>query len=137
MTKLLRLSFLLAFSLAMACSSAEPVNQTHNGSLAQGDPQHPRDQSWYDEYEFQVEEGWTITVDMVSDKFDTYLQLRRKGIGDDQYLQENDDVAEGNTNSRIATTAPAGGTYVVWANAYEANQGGEYLLTIRAEPGAK
>ncbi len=136
MTRTRLLLPLLALALA-ACSSAEPVNQTHQGELAQGDSQHPRDQSWYDEYTFEAEEGWPITVQMTSDKFDTYLQLRRRGVNDGEWLEENDDAVQGNTNSQITVVAPASGTYVVWANSYEANQGGAYTLTLRAAPASQ
>ena len=86
----------LAAVLALAaCSAPEPVDQTHNGTLAAGDSTHPRDGSFYDEYKFDAAEGMTITIDMTTTAFDAYLQLRREGQGDEG-LQENDDVQPGN-----------------------------------------
>ncbi|MEM9068201.1 MAG: PPC domain-containing protein [Myxococcota bacterium] len=129
------MTVLLALAALSFGCSVDPVNETHQGTLENGDPQHPRDSSWYDEYTFKAKEGWPITVQMTSDAFDTYLQLRREGVGDEEWLQENDDMADGNTNSQITVVAPATGTYKVWANSYEANQGGAYTLTITAQPG--
>ena len=132
-----QLSVLLAIaSLALVGCSPDPVNETHQGELASGDSQHPRDSSFYDEYKFKAAEGWNVTVTMTSDAFDTYLQLRREGADDNEFLQENDDVVSGNTNSTINLTAPAGGTYVVWANSLNSGETGPYTLTISAQPAA-
>ena len=132
-----QLSILFALaSFALVGCSPDPVNETHTGELATGDSQHPRDQSFYDEYKFKAAEGWNITVTMTSDAFDTYLQLRREGADDSEFLMENDDVVSGNTNSTITTAAPAGGTYVVWANSLNTNETGPYTVTISAQPAA-
>ncbi len=130
-----QLSVLLAIaSFALVGCSPDPVNETHQGELATGDSQHAHDQSFYDEYKFKAAEGWNITVTMTSDAFDTYLQLRQEGVEDEVFLEENDDVVSGNTNSTINITAPASGTYVVWANSLRANETGPYTVTISAQP---
>lgn len=131
------LSILLAIaSLALVGCSTDPVNETHQGELASGDAQHPNDQSFFDEYKFKADEGWNITVSMTSDAFDTFLQLRREGVAEEQFLEQNDDVVQGNTNSTITVTAPAKDTYVVWANSLNAGETGAYTVTISAQPPA-
>ena len=131
------LSILLALaSFALVGCSPDPVNETHQGELAAGDTQHPRDQSFYDEYKFKAAEGWNITVTQTSAAFDTYLQLRREGADDSEFLMENDDVVQGNTNSSITTVAPATGTYVVWANSLNSGETGAYTVTLSAQPPA-
>jgi hypothetical protein len=111
---------------------AEPINQTHNGTIQQGDLVLEQDNSLYDDYPIEVEEGWTIDAVLRSDAFDTYLIL----IGPDgSRATYNDDDASlgGNgTNSKISYRATAAGTYHVYANAYLGGQMGAYTLTIQA-----
>ncbi len=129
-----RLLLATALTLSLTACSTDPVNETHNGDLATGDSTHPRDGSFYDMYTFEAKEGWQIKVRMNSPAFDTYLQLRRQGVDDSAFLQENDDINGTDKNSEIAITAPASGTYVVWANSYDSGATGAYTLQIQANP---
>ncbi len=131
-------SALLAVAmLALTGCSVDPVDVTHNGVLEEGDSAHPRDQSFYDEYTFKAKEGWTINVTMTSAAFDTYVQLRQQGRGDEGLL-ENDDAVSGNPSagSAITTTASTTGTYVVWAIWYTHGETGAYTVHITAQPPA-
>ena len=128
------LIFCLIAFISVGCST-DPVNQTHQGTLEAGDSQHPADQSFYDEYKFKAEEGWPIVINMNSDAFDALVQIRQEGRSDTDWMQENDDVEPGkNLNAQLSTTAPATGTYVVWANSRSAGETGAYTLTIQAQP---
>ncbi len=123
----------LAFVLfaALGCSDPGPVEQTHQGRLEEGDSLHPQDGSFYDAYTFQTTQGASIVVEMRSDDFDPYLLLN--GPEGDQ-LAQNDDVSEEDLSARIALTAPADGTYTVFANSRSAGETGAYTLTIEARP---
>lgn len=121
-----------AAALLVGCSGPEPVNETHQGTLEEGDEVLEQDNSRYDEYSFRAKEGWNISVAMNSEAFDTYLHL----IGPDgNTIQQNDDVAAGNTNSQITATAPASGEYKVIANSLSQGEQGAYTVTISAQPG--
>jgi hypothetical protein len=135
MTKHVSILFALSALAVGGCglfNKAEPINQTHNGTIQQGDLVLEQDNSLYDDYPIEVEEGWTIDATLRSDAFDTYLML----IGPDgNRATYNDDDASlgGNgTNSKISYRAPSSGTYHVYANAYQAGQMGAYTLTIQA-----
>jgi len=114
------------------CSKPEPINETHAGALEAGDPTHPDDGSLYDEYSFKSAEGYTITINMTSTAFDSYLHLRGPDGSD---LQQNDDAEPGNLNSRIVFTAPTTGEYTVLANSRSSGENGAYSLTIQTAPG--
>jgi len=115
------------------CGDPDPVNQTHNGELSEDDSKLPDDDSFYDEYTFEVAEGWPITINMNSDDFDTYLMLRGP---ENQDFGQHDDIVPGqNLNSQIQTTAPVEGTYTLIANSAMVGETGAYTLTIQAGPG--
>jgi len=127
---MITLSLALAIGIG-ACSEAEPVDQTETGELTDSDPRVPDDDSPYDEYSFDAEEGWTITGDMQSETFDTYLWL----VGPDgSALVQDDDGGEG-TNSRFSYTTTASGTYTVRANSYDGAGRGAYTLHYTANAG--
>ena len=127
---LIIISMVFAVSLA-ACSDPEPVDETANGELTDDDPRVPDDDSPYDEYSFEAGEGWTITGDMQSTAFDTYLWL----IGPDgTSLVQDDDGGEG-LNSRLTYTTTRAGTYTIRANAYSGTGRGMYTLHYTSNPG--
>lgn len=124
------LSLFLALAFA-GCSDPEPVDQTVTGELSDDDPRVPDDDSPYDEYTFEAGEGWTITGDLSSAAFDTYLWLQGP---DGSSLVQDDDGGEG-TNSRFTYTTTASGTYKVRANSYDGQGRGAYTLHYTARPG--
>ncbi len=130
--KKLMLTTVSLVALALAgCSDPEPYDQTHNGTLEDSDPRVEQDNSPYDEYTFDAGEGWTITAEMRSDAFDTYLWLI--GPGGNSLMQDDDGLGEG-TNSRITYTAPERGTYTVRCNSYDGQGRGAYTVHITARP---
>lgn len=132
--KKLALTLILSFTMAIgisACSSPEPVDQTQQGELTDSDPRVPDDDSPYDEYTLEAGEGWTITGDLTSEAFDTYLWL----IGPDGSSLVQDDDGGENTNSRFSYTTTASGTYTLRANSYDGAGRGAYTLHYTANPG--
>lgn len=88
----------------------------------------PSDGSLYREYTFDGEAGQSVRIDLTSSDFDTYLALFSPN---GRLVGENDDVIDGDTNSRLRVTLPTTGLYRVVVNAYDSTGIGQYLLTIR------
>jgi hypothetical protein len=80
-------------------------------------------------------EGATYQIDMIGvDKLDTYLRLEdAKG----KPLDENDDVAEGNLDSRIVFKAPKTDTYRIIATTFVEGETGAYTLIVTQTAGPK
>ena len=121
----------LGAAVLVGCSDPDPVTESHQGRLEDGDSVLEQDNSLYDEYTFRAAEGWNINVAMNSGEFDTYLHLLDP---DGNTIMQNDDVEAGNTNSAISTTAPRSGEYKVLANSLDSSNRGAYTLTINAQP---
>lgn len=96
------------------------------GVLESGD-EVLNDGSLYDIYPFDAEAEQTITIQMASEEFDTYLLVVDEA---GQTIGQNDDVSESDTNSALTVTLPAAGTYLVVANAFDSTGQGNYRLTI-------
>ena len=116
--------------LASGCKN-DPVNETHTGRLEEGDQKLEQDQSFYDSYSFRAKEGWKIVLELESGDFDAYVHLMD---ADNNQLAHNDDVAEGNTNSRLEFIAPSSGSYTALANSLRGGATGAYTLKITAGP---
>jgi len=85
------------------------------------------DASGYDLWQFSGQSGDTITIDMTSSSFDTYLVLLDPN---DTPVAENDDASSSTTNSRIGFTLTSTGAWTIVANALAANTSGDYTLSI-------
>ncbi len=109
------------------------VDETFTGTLESGDDLVPEDNSFVDHHTFDTEEGYQITIDMTSTDFDTYLLLQDPTGAT---IAQNDDVADGNTNSSITLTAPSSGTYIVSANSKTSGLTGAYSVhVVASKPG--
>lgn len=98
------------------------------GELSVGDAVIPADGSLYDDYQFEGRAGQTITINMDSDEFDTYLVLISP---DGRALKENDDRSPQTTNSTIQITLPSTGKYRILANTVNNQGSGSYTLTVQ------
>lgn len=98
------------------------------GELSPGDAVIPSDGSLYDDYQFEGRAGQTITINMDSDEFDTYLVLISP---DGRALKENDDRNSQTTNSTIQITLPSTGKYRILANTVNNQGSGSYTLTVQ------
>lgn len=103
------------------------VGATVQGRLETGD-QQMNDGTWADVWQFQGLAGQTVTIELRSEEFDTYLQLL-DGAGN--RLAEDDDSL-GNFDSRIIYTLPATGPYQLVVNNFgDTRRAGIYTLTLR------
>lgn len=86
------------------------------------------DGSLYRTYSIQGREGQTITIDLSSPDFDTFLALLdERG----QVIDKNDDANGSSTNSQLVVTLPRSGTYSIIVNALEASGQGRFTLIVR------
>ena len=79
-------------------------------------------------YTFTLAEESEVTITLESDT-DPYLYLREGEAKAGDVLHENDDVAPGDTNSRIQVTLVAG-TYTIEATTYSSGATGSFTLTV-------
>ena len=86
------------------------------------------DGSLYIPFTFQGQQGQSVTIDLTSPDFDTFLALLDPS---GQLVDKNDDLSENNTNSRLVVTLPATGTYQIIVNAFDRNGQGRFTLTVR------
>ena len=89
------------------------------------------DGSYLDLIQFQGTAGQTVTIDMTSTAFDTYLYLLDSTPA---VVASNDDFG-GTTDSRITFTLTTSGTWTIGATSLQANQVGAYTLTIQCAAG--
>jgi len=108
---------------------AEGIFLSEEGELAEGDLVLPTDNSLYDQYTFEGQEGQSVTITLESDEFDSYVAL----IGPDwEVIGENDDVAPDVQTAQLEVTLPADGTYTVFANGFDSSSRGQYKLEVLA-----
>ena len=79
-------------------------------------------------YSFTLGQAGSVTVDLVSSAFDTFLTLRADAGVSGRLVASDDDGGQG-TNSRIARELPAG-TYTIEATSYAAGVTGAFSLTV-------
>ena len=79
-------------------------------------------------YSFTLEQDREVTIDLES-TVDTYLYLREGGARSGTTLHENDDIENGNTNSRISQTLAAG-SYTIEATTYNPAETGTFNITV-------
>ena len=104
-------------------SPLESLNQQISGVLIDEDSTFTGGE-YYDNYEFEGRPGQSITLDLRSDEFDTYLILRQPN-GEEL---TNDDTD--GSNSRIEATLPEAGSYEVVVSSFAGGETGEYQLNI-------
>jgi hypothetical protein len=102
------------------------LGQTLNATLANTDCRF-NDGTYFDLYRVTLTAGQSLEVTMSSSVFDTYLLLFDAAGAP---LEENDDLSDTSTNSRIFRTVTAG-TYYIAANGYAPTDLGAYSITIR------
>ena len=114
-------------NLGDPCNEAAPIafGETVNGSLAVTDCRLD-DLSYADFYVFNGTAGQQVTINMSSGAFDTYLGLAN--LSGTYVVEDND--GGGGTNSRIISTLPETGTYVILANSFLPNTFGAYSLSL-------
>lgn len=115
--------------------SPEPTEQTvvlqEEGALEDGDTILESDGSLYDVYTFEGETGQSVTVNLSSSEFDTYLLLIDP---EGQLLEQNDDAAQDDMNSSLTVTLPSDGTYTVVSNGFDSESRGGYAVEVLLNP---
>jgi len=109
-----------------AVAAAEPGVRTESGRLAAGDTTL-RTGEYRDGYAFAGRRGQSVTVDLRSAAFDTYLIV----IDPSGKQHENDDHEGDSHRSLVSYELPEDGTYRVWATSYKSGETGAYDLRIQ------
>ena len=88
------------------------------------------DQSHYDSYVFKGKKGQKITINMSSEELDPNLVLVYFDPERDkmELIARNDDVSPDNSTAKISLTLPTEGVYLVFANAFEPGETGNYYI---------
>lgn len=85
----------------------------------------------YDLYRLDIPQGQSFTIQMLSEEFDTYIELGRFTPNGFEVVAADDDGGEG-SNAHLRIVDSEGGSFIIRARAYGSNQYGAY--TIRLEP---
>jgi len=88
---------------------------------------------YYRYVRFRVNTASSPWVATLSSSEDTYMLLWEIDAATDEWtlIDENDDLADDNTNSRITWTPTIGTSYVLDLTTYKANTLGDFTLTIK------
>lgn len=103
------------------------VDESRAGSLSSGDciVDGTYTEMWY--FDHRGSEDQILVMDLESFDFDAYLVLYDYDTG--AIIAENDDVNPSDPDARLSGTL-ARGRYVIAATSLEANQTGQYVLTV-------
>ncbi len=104
------------------------IEKTERGVLEIGDKTIPNDGSLYDSYPLEVKAGDSLIISVESRDFDTFLAVMDQ---EGNIIEQNDDISDRNSNSRLRVTFTNNGTYNVIVNAYDEGGRGKYVLTVR------
>ncbi len=112
-----------ASSSSSGSTHAIEVGQTQQGSLSRNDIALDSDSTYAQAWTIQGRANQTITIDLESDTFDSYLFLRGPGISSGRDFQDDD--SGGNCHARLTATFPQAGEYEIVVN----TAGGEHYVT--------
>ncbi len=115
---------------APAPSQPIAIGATVEGELTESDGKSEGDTPT-DAWRFEGREGQRIRIEMMSDDFDTYLELFDENRVS---LDEDDDGGPEGTNSRITFTLPRTGAYIIEARAFADGTGGYSLSLTEVQP---
>ena len=104
------------------------IEKTERGVLEPGDKTIPNDGSLYDSYPLEAKAGDSFIISLESQDFDTFLAIMDQ---EGNIIEQNDDISDGDSNSRLRVTFTSDGTYNVIVNAYDEGGKGKYILTVR------
>ena len=103
------------------------LEQVERGSLEQGDRVISDDGSFYDSYPLEGRSGESFNIYLESDEFDAFVALID---AEGNIVDQNDDISQEDSNSRIRVTLPEDGVYNVIVNTYDEGGTGKYVLTV-------
>jgi hypothetical protein len=99
--------------------------QNRDGNLAESDLKLDTGE-YYDIFAFEGEAGQSVTINMRSDAFDTYLILSSPG----GVKIQNDDHENSSSHSRIEMTLAETGRYRIYATSYQPGKSGNYSVSL-------
>src|SRR5882762_1994969 len=103
--------------------------QPQHGRLTRSDVLFEHDSTYTQPWTIQGGAGQTITIDLESDAFDSYLFLRGPGIEGGRDFQDDD--SGGNCHARLTATFPQNGEYEIVVNtAGEHYATGAFTLSV-------
>ncbi|HYX82930.1 MAG TPA: PPC domain-containing protein [Gemmatimonadales bacterium] len=104
------------------------VGQTQQGTLSRNDVLLNSDSTYAQAWTIQGRAGQTITIDLESDAFDSYLFLRGPGISGGRDFQDDD--SGGNCHARLTATFPQSGEYEIVVNTADHYATGAFTLSV-------
>jgi hypothetical protein len=104
------------------------VGQTEQGTLSSSDVLLRSDSTYAQPWTIQGSAGQTITIDLESDAFDSYLFLRGPGISGGRDFQDDD--SGGNCHARLTATFPQTGEYEIVVNTADHYATGAFTLSV-------
>ncbi len=113
--------------VATNSDSSRLLENVERGALEEGDRIIAEDGSFYDSYPLDAKSGESFTIALESDEFDAFVALID---AEGNIIEQNDDINEEDSNSRIRVTIPENGVYNVIVNAYDEGGTGQYVLTV-------
>ena len=113
---------------ASTASHAIEVGQTQQGTLTRNDVLLTSDSTYAQPWTIQGRAGTTITIDLESDAFDSYLFLRGPGISGGRDFQDDD--SGGNCHARLTATFPQTGEYEIVVNTADHYATGAFSLSV-------
>lgn len=100
-----------------------------SGVLTDEDPVVDTDGSYYDYWTYAGRAGERLRIELASEDFDAFVALGRMVNGAWTQIGSNDDGGSG-TDSLLEVELPADGEYVIRANAFGAEETGDYTLLV-------
>lgn len=106
------------------------VGSTTSGELTETDPTLDDGKgAYHDLYRIQGRKGQRLLVEMSAGDLDAFLGIGRM-VGDSLHIEASDDDGGGEKDARVVLTLPEDGTYIIRAQALDANATGTYTLTV-------
>ena len=117
-------------SASGASTASHPieVGQTKQGTLTRNDVVLTSDSTYAQPWTIHGTQGTTITIDLESDAFDSYLFLRGPGISGGRDFQDDD--SGGNCHARLTATFPQTGEYEIVVNTADHYATGAFSLSV-------
>ncbi len=103
-----------ARTMVSAATHSIDVGQTEHGAITRRDVVLESDSTYAQEWTIQGRAGQTITIDLESDAFDSFLFLRGPGIRGGRDFQDDD--GGGNCHARLTASFPQTGAYQIVVN---------------------
>jgi len=113
---------------ASTASHAIAVGQTQQGTLTRNDVLLTSDSTYAQPWTIRGTAGTTITIDLESDAFDSYLFLRGPGISGGRDFQDDD--SGGNCHARLTATFPQTGDFEIVVNSADHYATGAFTLSV-------